>query len=551
MIDKLPLAQLCENFKDIAGQPAFYQPNDGKVKAWLWKDVERQVRSVITGLHQLGLKEGDSVAVFGKNSAEWIIADWAIMLAGMISIPVYPTANQDTLKFIIKRTQCKAVFIGKLDNTSVVNEVFEEDFPKIAFPYESAIGNIRWQQWIENKPYSGELHTGNEESVISIMYTSGSTGEPKGVELIQSAYAVACKDSCELLEINDKDRLFSYLPLAHIAERVATEGLMIYAGGASTYFTESLETFTTDLQRAKPTIFFSVPRLWIKFLSSIEQAIPRKKLNLLLRIPVINSLIRKKIKQRLGFNDTRVWVSAAAPIAKEVILAFEKLGVNISEAWGMTEVTGAGCINYPYKQAMAGTIGKPFTQADIRISEENEIQVKGSNVFKRYHLNPEVTEESFTEDGWFKTKDRGEWDATGALKIVGRLKEEFKTSTGKYIIPSPIESKLSAFEHIELACVMGSDRAQPFAVVMLSEHLSCNVSESLRKDLELYLDSLNSTLENHQKLTNIVVASDPWTVENNALTPTMKVKRFEIETWFKDLLPKDINVQKVVWQNEL
>lgn len=550
MMEKLPLEKLCKNFNYLADKIAFYQPDNGKVRSYSWKDIERIIRSIITGLHQLGLNRGDAVAIYGKNSVEWIIADWAIMLAGMISIPVYPTANTQTLKFIVSRTNCKAVFIGKLDDKNNVNEVFSDSFPQIAFPYESAVGNISWLQWLENDAYSGDLHTGASDSVLSIMYTSGSTGDPKGVELVQSAYAAASMDTCNLLNVNENDRLFSYLPLAHIAERVLTEGLMIYSGGASTYFTESLDTFTEDLQSSKPTIFFSVPRLWMKFLAGVEQTIPRKKLDFLLRVPMLKSIVKRKIKQKLGFSQTRIWLSGAAPISKEVILAFEKLDVFISEAWGMTEITATGCINFPYKSSMAGTIGKPFTKTEIRLSEQGEIQVKGQNVFDKYHLNPDATSGCFTEDGWFKTQDRGEWDQQGALKIIGRLKEEFKTTTGKYIIPSPIESKITSSDLIELACVMGSNRPQPFAVVMLAEHISSLEYEVVSKKLHFFLDTLNSSLENHQKLSNIIVASEPWTIENNALTPTMKVRRFEIETRFKDILNNSDIIGKVVWESE-
>ena len=196
---------------------------------------------------------------------------------------------------------------------------------------------------------------------------------------------------------------------------------------------------------------------------------------------------------------------------------------------------------------MIGTIGNPFTDAQVRLSQNNDIQVKGRNVFERYHLNPEVTAESFTKDGWFKTKDRGEWDEQGALKIVGRLKDEFKTTTGKYIIPSPIEAIMCNHDIIELACVMGSKRPQPFAAVVLSDSALLLDKDAISRELERFLQNTNERLENHQKLSHILVASEPWTVENNMLTPTMKIRRFEIEARFKEAASALNNQQKVLW----
>ncbi|MCG8497022.1 MAG: AMP-binding protein [Enterobacterales bacterium] len=547
MNDVLPLSALKHNFKHLAVKLAFYQPDGARQRVWTWEEVEKAVRSLIGGLHDLGLGKGDAVAIYGKNSAEWIIADWAVMLAGMVSIPIYPTANEETLAFIIERTKCKAVFSGKVDDYQIGQRVFSSSLAQIALPCDSIDGPIAWKDWMAQKSFTGEFFKGAADSVISIMYTSGSTGTPKGVELTQSAYASACGDTARWLNVNQSDRLFSYLPLAHIAERVVTEGMMIYAPGAVTYFSESLETFIDDLKAAKPTVFFSVPRLWAKFLASIYHTVPKKKLSSLLNDPSVNQSIKRKIKCSLGFEETRVWVSAAAPIAREIIEEFEALDIYISEAWGMTEVTGAGCINYPFKSSMIGTIGKPFTDAQVRLSQDNEIQVKGRNVFERYHLSPEVTAESFTDDGWFKTKDRGEWDEQGALKIVGRLKDEFKTTTGKYIIPSPIEAVMCNHDIIELACVMGSNRPQPFAAVVLSDTASLLDKDAIRRELERFLQNTNESLENHQKLSHILVASEPWTIENNMLTPTMKIRRFEIEARFKEAASALNNQQKVLW----
>jgi len=544
----LPSEKLLENFSTSPNMVAFHQPESRTWKTYTWSEVQHAVNQIITHLRGLGLKEGECVAIYSKNSAEWIIADWAIMLAGMISVPVYPTANVDTVKYILTRTKSRAIFIGKLDAPEVAEEAVSREISSIALPASNSAATYNWGDLINKPEQTVEYHHPSGSDVMSIMYTSGSTGNPKGVELTQLAYATACIDSCKMLKVREGDRLFSYLPLAHIAERVVTEGLLLYSEGVSAYFSESLETFTSDLQYAKPTIFFSVPRLWDKFLSNVYQVLPERKLNILLSLPIVSTVIKRKIKRKLGFEHTRAWITAAAPISKTTLIAFSKLGVNISEAWGMTETTGGGCINYPFRKELVGTIGFPYTHAEVRLSEEGELQVKGENVFRQYHLNAEATENSFTEDGWFKTGDRGIKDENGALKIVGRLKEEFKTSSGKYIIPVPIETKLMQSALVEMACVTGSHVAHPYAVIVLTESAPTNKRDIEAALLQL-LSNVNNTLENHQKLSHIIISQTPWTVENDLLTPTMKIKRYQLEKRYRTKGAGQCKLSGVIWES--
>lgn len=544
----LPSEKLLENFLTYPDMVAFHQPENRIWKTYTWSEVQHAVNQIIVHLRRLGLQKGDCVAIYSKNTAEWIITDWAIMLAGMISVPVYPTANVDTVKYILDRTKTKAIFIGKLDAPEVAEKAIGRDTPSIALPAGNSAATYDWSDWISQPEQFVDYHHPGRNEVMSIMYTSGSTGNPKGVELTQLAYATACTDSCNMLNVREGDRLFSYLPLAHIAERVVTEGLLLYSKGVSAYFSESLETFTPDLQYAKPTIFFSVPRLWDKFLSNVYQVLPQRKINILLTLPLISRAIKRKIKRKLGFEHTRAWITAAAPISETTLHAFAKLGINISEAWGMTETTGGGCINYPFRTELIGTIGFPYTHAAVRLSEEGELQVKGENVYRQYHLNPEATAESFTEDGWFRTGDRGMMNKNGAFKIVGRLKEEFKTSSGKYIIPVPIETKLTQSSLVEMACVTGSHCAHPYAIVVLAESAPTNKKDIESALLQL-LSNVNNTLESHQKLSHMLIAATPWTIDNNLLTPTMKIKRYQLEKRYQTKHSDQSKLSGVVWES--
>lgn len=546
-----PLQRIGHQLAATPDHHVLHQPANRVWKTWTWRDVDHDARRIAKGLLDLGLQPGDKVAIFGKNSAEWMIADWAIMMAGMISVPVYPTANADTIRYVMQHSGAKAVFVGKLDNPDIVSDAFDPDLPQIAFPYDTARGNRQWSAWIASNDPIGKAHEPDINDIMSIIYTSGSTGHPKGVVLRYKAYAANCEAGNKLITVSDQDRGISYLPLAHIAERVVAEGALLYSNGAQCYFAESLDTFIEDLQYVRPTIFFSVPRLWTRFLANIHEALPEKKLNILLKIPLLNTIIRNKIKAKLGFQDCRLWLTAAAPIAPEILRSYHDLGITICEAWGMTETTGGSCIAYPYDPNLIGTIGFPTACVEMKISDEDEILIRGDAVFDEYYNNPDATKDSFTDDGWFKTGDRGAMTRQGAFRIIGRVKEEFKTAKGKYVAPVPIETLLAANPAIEQICVMGAGKAQPFVVVVVAEHLPQHVDEDLRATLRVTFNQVNAGLEPHQRLSHMVVSTDPWTIDNAMLTPTMKIRRSEIEKRFARLADAGIADQPIAWESEL
>ena len=243
--------------------------------------------------------------------------------------------------------------------------------------------------------------------------------------------------------------------------------------------------------------------------------------------------VAAQVRAKLGLAECKFFGSGTAPISGALLEWFESLGMPIEEGWGMTELTGLACNNAPYSKENLGTIGTPCPGFDIRLSDAGEIQIKGPAVFEGYYLNDEVTEASF-EDGWFKTGDLGEFTGTGALKIVGRVKEQFKTAKGKYVSPVPIESKLLACPIVEQVCVVGSGMPQPLALAVLSEPAKANVDGSLAA-LENVVGQINGTLESHEKLDGVIVTHDDWTIESGLLTPTLKLQRTAIEKKYNPL----------------
>jgi len=533
---KTPLEMLY-HWQDTTPNTVFLrQPVDGVVKEFTWHETADQASRVAAGLIALDLPPASNIAILSKNCAEWFIADLAIMLAGHVSVPIYSTAGEKTIRYVMGHAQCPVIFVGKLDKTTEQEAAISEGIIKLAFPYPNIVADQSWQQLLENQPFM-ERPVPNMKSVMSIVYTSGSTGNPKGVVHNYESICWAAHQALDELGLKQQDRMLSYLPLAHITERVLVEMTSFYCG-MRIDFIESLETFARDIRNTQPTLFISVPRLWTRFQMGILATIPQNKLDFLLRIPILKNVIANKIRAKLGLQEARLCASGSAPIPQATLKWFHRLGVNISEGWGMTENCAYGTCCVPFRADKIGSIGHAYKGVDIRISDEGEILVKGNCNMKEYYLEPEKTADAYTEDGYLKTGDKGIMDADGYIKISGRLKEIFKTSKGKYIAPVPIESKLMANSMIEQVCVTGAKRKQPIALVVLSAEAQQEALEKIESSLLSTFDEVNATLESHAVLDHVVIMQDDWTVENGLLTPTLKIKRNVLEDKYEELINK-------------
>lgn len=523
------------------------QPVSGELRTYTWRQSADEMRRMASALRAMGLQSGDKVAILAKNSAEWILADAAIACAGMISVPIYPTAGVETISYVIEHSEASAVIVGKLDDPSVAAAAIPASLPTIAMPYPISGCTHEWRSLVdENEPLEA-LHEPQPGDVMTILYTSGSTGKPKGVVISYGAYCYASKVSASTMDLVAEDRLISYLPLAHITERTCAAGPAIYVG-ATCSFTESLETFKNDLDRARPTVFLSVPRLWVKFQSAVHSKIPPARLKTLLAIPIIGKRVAKKIREELGFGSCRSFGSGTAPISEATLEWYRKLGIEISEGWGMSETSGLASANSPFERSRLGSIGGPIEGTEIKLSEAGEILLRSPGLFSGYFKQPDLTREVFTDDGFFRTGDKAEWnEATQAFSITGRVKDIFKSAKGKYVVPVPIESKLSADPLLEQICVMGSGLPAPVAVVVLAENAHSMPRENIEAQLKATLDDVNSHLESHERLACATIVNDEWTTENGMLTPTLKIKRDVLEDRYRSLIGEQRAAQ-VVWE---
>jgi long-subunit acyl-CoA synthetase (AMP-forming) len=538
---------LVEWAEKTPGRVFLHQPVGGEMRTYSWQqsaDVSRRMASALLGL---GLQRGDKVAILAKNSAEWMLADFAISMAGLVSVPIYPTAGVDTISYVLGHSEASAVFVGKLDEPQVASEAIPRSIPSIAFPYPIEGCQLEWQALVDANEPLAELNDAQADDVMTILYTSGSTGRPKGVVLTYGAYCYASRTTAATTEVSREDHLFSYLPLAHITERTCTAGPAIYAGTECS-FTESLKTFQTDLKRAKPTIFISVPRLWVKFQSGVHARIPPRKLKILLAIPIVGKIVARKIRDGLGFGNCRSYGSGSAPISPLTLRWYEKIGVNIGEGWGMSETAGLACGNTPFEARRIGTIGVPIDGTEIKLSDTGEMLIRSPGLFTEYFKQPDLTREVFDDDGFFHTGDKAEWDESiSAFRITGRVKDIFKSAKGKYVTPVPIESKLSGNPLLEQICVMGSGQPAPVAIVVLAEAAKHLPKENVESSLKATLLDVNRHLESHERMSSIVIVNDEWTIENGLLTPTLKVKRDVLEDKYGTLISQQFTSQ-VAWE---
>ena len=397
-----------------------------------------------------------------------------------------------------------------------------------------------YEQWDaitgRTQPLTGRIARDGKDIAI-LLYTSGSTGTPKGVmhsfERITKVAENIAKDVKSRIGDIDDNRILSYLPLAHVFERAWVEAMSMVDGKTHVFFSESLDTFVADLNRARPTTFISVPRLWLKFQQGVFAKMPPKKLNRLLSIPILSGIVKRKVLKNLGLDQALLAGSGSAPIPAELISWYQRLGLNMIEGYAMSEDFAYSHNSTPEINA-PGCVGVPLPGVEVRISEEGEILIKSPGQLVGYYKRPDLDAEVFTADGFFRTGDRGERRADGLLKITGRVKEIFKTSKGEYVAPAPIENSLNAHPLIEMSMVSGLGQPAAYAMVVLGEDVRPKLKDAaFRKDVEAQLAQLlkdvNAGLISHEKLQMIVVAQEPWSIENGLLTPTMKIKRSRIE----------------------
>ncbi len=509
----------------------------GRVVDYTWGQVVDQARRMAAHLQSLGLPRGARVAILSKNCAHFVMAELAIWIGGYTTVAIFPTETAETVGYVLRHSEASALFVGKLDTWPQQQPGVPAGLPCIALPLAPPTPFPTWDAIVgRTAPLPGRPARAPDELAM-LIYTSGSTGTPKGAMSRFDAFTRAAEGFQRFTRERergvDEGRVLSYLPLAHSMERSCMEGSTLVDGRTRVFFAESLDTFVQDLQRARPTLFLSVPRLWLKFQQGVFAKMPPKKLDRLLAVPILGGIVRKKVLKGLGLDSVVAAFSGSAPLPPELIRWYRRLGLQLLEGYGMTEDNSySHCSDEVHSEP--GYVGRPLPGVEVRLSPEGEVLIKSPGQFAGYYKQPELTAASFTEDGFFRTGDLGERRADGMLKITGRAKELFKTAKGKYVAPAPIENLLNTHPMVELSMVSGVGHPAAYAIVVPAEDLRPRLAEpavraQVQREMEALLDSVNAQLPDYERLQMIVVARQPWTIENGCLTPTMKIKRAGIE----------------------
>jgi long-chain acyl-CoA synthetase len=523
--------------RERAGQPFLTQPLAGRIREWTWGEALDESRRIASYLKAQQWESGSHVGILSKNSAWWIMADLAIWMAGHVSVPIYPSLRAQSARQILEHAGVRACFVGAVESeTAPVCE--DRSMTWIGFPNAAIETDLGWESLREaNGPLPGRPTRGAND-LATIIYTSGTTGNPKGAMHRFLGFAHDARALVNVLRLEDHQRVLSYLPLAHILERAGNEAPSFLLGNHF-FFTAGLETFLEDLKRARPTVFLSVPRLLVKFQQGVYAKMPKQKLDRLMRVPGLGAYIRHRIMRQLGLNRVQHAACGGAPIPPEILLWYRKMGLRLSEGYGMTETM---ITHLPSPEAVRpGYVGPPIEGVECQVTEAGELLIRSPMNMLGYYREEKMTAEAFTPDGFLRTGDMAKIEPDGQTKLIGRLKEQFKTSKGKYVTPTPIESRLMEHPAVEACCILGSGEPSPFAVLVLAAAVRercANPDE--RKAVEAGLaecaQQINAELDAFERLSMVVVANGPWTIGNGFMTPTLKIKRGTVEDTYHRLV---------------
>ncbi|MBN8555374.1 MAG: long-chain fatty acid--CoA ligase [Deltaproteobacteria bacterium] len=472
-----------------------------------WMEVYKktlQYGEFLRGLSQL--RRGDRIAIIAKNGPEWVLADIAAMASGFVTVPLSTQATLTELQFCLSEAGVKVVFCDQ-KNTELDSGILQITFAELETGILGLDGNFA------PSPLAiDEMNT--------LIYTSGTNGQPKGVMHSMLAFSNAYQAIYRTFQIKFSDVFLSYLPLSHVAERILIEFTGIYSG-ATIYFVDQIEKVVHQLPKVRPTIFLAVPRVWDTMRFRIEREFAQNPIleKRLSHVPgfLRRFILSKFLKKKLGFDRARILVSGAAKLSLETIETFSRFGIQICEAYGLTETLGVTSMNIP-KQLHRGSVGKACPGVFLRLMPDGEICIKSSFLFLGYYKRPQETAEAL-QNGWFHSGDIGKIDAGGYLIITDRKKNIFKTLHGKYVAPLPIEISFKNHPAIREILVIGESRPHCVALASVDEK---NLDEKM---LSTLLERINSRLAPHEQIKSLGCISSSWETSSGEMTASMKLKR--------------------------
>lgn len=519
--------------------------DDGWIE-YTWREVGQRTRKLANFLQAKNYPAGSRIAIYAQNSPDWFVVDFAIQMAGLVSVPLYPGQASASMQYVMEHSDCQMIFVGHADKPTDIT-LASGDMPRVGIygcnvDVETDIEAIcNEYEALQDNPLP------DENSLFTLMYTSGTTGNPKGVIHHYENVSWAVQKMNENLGLNEETRFFSYLPLSHTAERIL---VLLYSvnAGATVSFPQNMETFNANIRSVRPTFFFSVPRLWKKFKEAVESKVPADAIDAMLADPEKAQGLKQQIQTQLGLDACEFMITGSAPTPQDVQDWFKKLGMPMRNGYGMTENCIHGCVCMDGSETV-GSVGKPFNGCEVKIGEDNEILFKSPAMMKGYYLAPEKTAEAL-RDGYYHTGDTGFIDEQGCLHVTGRLSEAFKTTKGKFVKPSIIEDVMADISCLGQMCVIGHGMEAPVLLAGLNEVGLSMSREEINALIAKELPELNKRLSAHEYIAQVFIVNDEWTIDNELLTPTMKMKRNAIveryQPWVESAPASDV----VVWETK-
>jgi long-chain acyl-CoA synthetase len=572
-LGSLPSLIVAEGLKTTHTDFLNYPDGNGGWTNFTGPEVVTYIRELTLGLVDIGVARGERVGLIAPPSPEWVIVDLAIQAAGAVSVPIFKKISPESYRHEIKDSGMRHLFIGHPDEIPMAVEHGEGRAELITFG--CCTDNERFTDLLErgrrrHTDDPGEfdrlLDAVTRDDLCTIIYTSGSTGLPKGVELTQNNLLSQIEATEQRFDIrSDTDVALSLLPLAHIFERMVV--YFYLSRGVRIYFVDDPKKLTAYAQSAQPTIMTVVPRLLEKVHERIVEkaeekrglagklarsAIARAGYRSIDAAPsvvdrIYNGLVYRKFRAALG-GRIRVMISGSAKAAPELLQFFVNVGLDMYEGYGLTETSPVVAANYPGHRKI-GTVGPLFPEIEVNIAEDGEVLVRGPNVMRGYHNRPDATAETIV-DGWLHTGDLGSMDEDGYLTISGRKKELFKKSTGEYVPPAPIEKAIAEHPAVDTAVIIADNRAYVTALLfpdiekisrVRSEHGFLSMSDRefldsryLREDILRHIEDVNRRRHHCEKVVRFELLDHAPTIDSGELTPTMKVRRQEIERIYRD-----------------
>lgn len=492
---------------------------------WTWQQAYEQISAAAAWLEKSYGSEKTNIALLSRNRAHWFFADLAIIGSGNVTVPLFTTLNADNAKYILEFAEVSVLFLGETTNWDVIRSVLPSGVDIITLPGVDCDSPCRkWDDIVAECTGLEPQYQADIEDLISIVFTSGTTGVPKGSLQTHRSSVVPVDRLRVKIELPDGARAFSYLPLAHIAERHLVEFFSVMRGSQVT-FNESLETLIRDLAEVQPHFLFGAPRVWELLQQAVIASFGSAQ-ELEHALATDSGGTSQKVREMLGVQHAISLLSAAAPAATSMLEWYASLGMNLVEGFGQTEAMGL--LANTGEDNRIGSIGKAMEDVEIRIGDNDEFLVRADGLSPGYYKMPEKTAELW-KDGWLHTGDKARIDEDGYVFLFGRVKDHFKTIHGKFVAPAPIENDFAACAVVEQLCLLGRGYSKTVMVCVVNSQRD---KSTLEQEILEQLTEVNTSVNKHERIGAIIITSEPWTIENGVLTPTLKIRRDEVEARF-------------------